>query len=166
MEHVRNRKWDNINRLEGINKIIKKLRETGSIDVKYYKGRSLTREQLLGEGHLEPMPEEGEWNQVIIQYKGRVAIKLFESNRKIEGILFNDNFNESEYTEIKNALSSSGIYTWQDELKKNKIARFGYAFVTICGFIATMWGIYSNDFLWTLVYLVHTLVFLYIFLNK
>jgi len=166
MEHVRNRKWDNRNRLEGIHNIINKLRKTGSTDVEYYKGRSLAREQLLGEGHLEPMPEEGEWNQVIIRYKGRDAIKLFEGNRKIEGIVFNEKFNESEYTEIKNVLASSEIYTWQDELRKNKIARFGYAFVTICGFIATIWGIYSNDLLWTLIYLVHTLVFLYIFLSK
>ena len=166
MEHVRNRKWDNIHRLENIHKIVRTLQETGSTDVKYYTGRSLAREQLLGEGHLESMPEKGEWNQVIIRYKGRDAVKLFEGNRKIEGIVFDEKFNESEYTEIKNALSSSGIHTWQDELKKHTIVRYGYAFVAVCGFIFTIWGIYTGDFLWTFGYLFLGIVFLHIFLHK
>ena len=152
MEHVRNRKWDNRNRLEGIHNIINKLRKTGSTDVEYYKGRSLAREQLLGEGHLEPMPEEGEWNQVIIQYKGRDAIKLFEGNRKIEGIVFNEKFNESEYEEIKNVLASSEIYTWQDELKKNKIAMFLCISLIVSSFAAVIWGLYIQDIIWTLGY--------------
>jgi hypothetical protein len=166
MEHVRNRKWDNINRLESINKIVKKLQETGSTDVKYYRGRSFTLSQIMGKGHLEPMPEEGEWNQVIIQYDGRVALKLFEGNRKIEGILFNEKFNESEYIKIKNAMASSGIYTFQDELHNNKIASFLCIFLIISSFIAAIWGIYMHDIMWTLVYSFVAFGFFFIYSYK
>lgn len=166
MELIRNRKWDNRNRIEEINKIIRKLSETGLVDVEYYRGRSFIQTQILGEGHPERLPEKGEWNQVVIHYKGRIALKLVERDWKIEGFLYNDNFEKAEYEEIKNGLASSGIYTWQDELRKHKTARFGYAFITIAGFIAAMWGIYTGDFMWTLVYSIHTIVFLYIFLNK
>jgi len=153
--------WNRTTRHEKIDNALEALADSGKVQVEYLKGRPYPISLLLGEGNPMLTDEKEAWNQVRIEYQGERVLKILDSGSIYTGYLFDDYYSEDEKQQIEDTLAEVGFLTWQTFLSKSRWRRFFHFFGAAWGSFIIGYGCIHSDYIFSILGLTLTLLFLW-----